>query len=527
MSYLQKKLYQSFSNHKDLKAISVRNKEYSYKELLNFCYAFETALSDHAPDRVAILGDRSITSYVGVAYSLFSGTTYVPINPSFPDKQNRNIIQLSDCNTIIFDITSWQTILPIISKIEEPLTLLTFEYEDNFESQISKIKQDLENSIHTLCIASPDNKNEASLSEIAENDLLYILFTSGTTGTPKGVPISHSNVEHYLEGLSDILHLSSDDRFTQVFDLTFDLSMHDIFLSWSVGGCLCIPARMELIAPKKYIEREQISVWFSVPSAVAIMKQMNLLEPGNYPKIRYGLFCGEALPASLAKAWLEAAPNSQVINLYGPTEATIAFTQYEYKNASQTNYINGVVPIGWPFGNNKAMVCDDNLEPVSKGEKGELCLSGEQITPGYLNNEEMNKARFFIDQKTNAKWYRTGDLVFFSDEDGYIYLDRLDNQVQILGYRVELAEIENVLRTLSGSEHVAAIPWPISDGCAQGIVSFIVKPAIPTDMIKEKCKLELPHYKLPSSIHILDIMPLNSNGKIDRNKLKQYLMENK
>ncbi len=525
MSSLQNILHTSFVQHENRDAISVKGKTYRYKDVYNYLCALDQALPSCSDHIIAIMGDRSLSSYIGVAYSMFSGKTFVPINPSFPDKQNQTIIKLSGATVLVFDASSWKAIKAILDRSESPLLLCVLDDENICETKNSEIKEYVETSPHSLCFVTSNNRSHDLDLKAPEDSWLYVLFTSGTTGTPKGVPISHRNVAHYINGLCDMLSLSPDDRFTQLFDLTFDLSMHDIFLAWAVGGCLCIPASIELIAPKKYLQREKITVWFSVPSVAAIMKKMKLLEADSYPDIRYSLFCGEALPAVLAETWQQASPNSKVINLYGPTEATIAFTSYEFKASADVDYMNGIIPIGKPFGENKAMIFNDKAERVSFGDQGELCLSGAQLTQGYLNNEAQNRACFFIEKDTGIRWYKTGDIACYDESVGYIYMGRTDHQTKILGYRVELAEVEHVLRRVSERDHVAAIPWPIHDGCAQGIVAFIVDPDITADEIKKQCKLELVQYKRPSQIYIIDEMPLNANGKIDRNQLKAYLTE--
>ena len=414
-----------------------------------------------------------------------------------------------------------------MSGLEGKYTLIICQCDD---AEVSALRLDVESLGHALVVLSPQSEGLFQITqECAEDNILYMMFTSGTTGTPKGVPISHGNVMHYIQSLSNMLDVSSEDRFTQLFDLTFDLSMHDIFLSWYVGGCLCVPDRMELIAPKKYIEREKITVWFSVPSVLAMMAKLRLLEEGAYPNIRYGLFCGEALPEELTYAWMDAAPNSQVINLYGPTEATIAFTEFtaEKPDDKAQRYKNGVIPIGKVFGKNQACIISDNHTILTNmGDEGELCLAGPQITQGYLNNPEQNAERFFTDTETGTRWYKTGDRVYYDDALGYIYLGRMDHQVKIRGYRVELAEIENELRAASGSAHVAAIAWPVDEiGRAEGVVAFVVAPTASMDEMHKGCAEKLVDYKRPSSIYILDALPLNANGKVDRNALKEHVTE--
>lgn len=527
MSALQTHLQQSFSKNMSRQALSVRGHEYSFSEVCAYVSSYQDALSKTEISKVAVYGDRSLASYVGVIASVFTGQTFVPFNPAFPDSQNRNIIALSDARAIMFDAGSWSAIRLILSELETAFTLITIDDE---ASDIMAIRQDAQNAGHDLHVLSPLDDAQAKVTvESSESDILYIMYTSGTTGTPKGVPISHGNVMHYINGLNDLLDIGADDRFTQLFDLTFDLSMHDIFLTWSVGGCLCVPDRMELIAPKKYIERERITVWFSVPSVLAMMAKLRLLEDGAYPDIRYGLFCGEALPQDLASAWIGAAPNSVVINLYGPTEATIAFTEFQVnrKDCADAAYKNGVIPIGKVFGDNEACIISEDEHIISDiGEAGELCLSGPQITEGYINNPEQNAARFFVDEQTKIRWYKTGDRVYEDNALGYIYLGRMDHQVKIRGYRVELAEIENELRAASGSAHVAAIAWPVDEALrAEGVVAFLVAPTVDIDAIHQKCAENLVDYKRPSSLYILDALPLNANGKVDRNALKQYLTE--
>jgi acyl-CoA synthetase (AMP-forming)/AMP-acid ligase II len=230
----------------------------------------------------------------------------------------------------------------------------------------------------------------------------------------------------------------------------------------------------------------------------------------------------------LAKQWQEAAPNSVIENLYGPTETTIAISHYRWDNVTSPDRCrNGIVPIGEIFKGQTCCIIDEKLNVLPPGEKGELCLSGSQVTQGYLNNIEKTRMQYInIPAFGDRIWYKTGDLALQDEEGCVYYLGRVDNQVKILGYRVELQEIDAVLRKASGSEMAVSVAWPISDGSAQGIVGFICGGNTTNkDEILSYCSLFLPKYMMPSAIFFVENMPLNANGKINRNDLIKKLEE--
>ena len=149
-------------------------------------------------------------------------------------------------------------------------------------------------------------------------DFAYLLFTSGSTGRPKGVGVTHANATAFLHAVGERYDFGPDDRFSQTFDMTFDLSVFDMFVAWSAGGCLCVPTQRQLIKPGRFIEDHELTVWFSVPSTGVFMRRLGELKEGRYPSLRWSLFCGEPLPVAVADAWARAAPASTVENLYGP-----------------------------------------------------------------------------------------------------------------------------------------------------------------------------------------------------------------
>jgi amino acid adenylation domain-containing protein len=358
----------------------------------------------------------------------------------------------------------------------------------------------------------------------------YLLFTSGSTGEPKGVAISHSNVRSYVDFICDRYEVSEQDRFSQVFDLTFDLSVHDMFVCWERGACLFAVPDTSVMAPAKFIRDHQLTCWFSVPSTVGFLMKLKLLSPGSFPSLRLSLFCGEPLPSSYARAWQEAAPNSILENLYGPTESTIAISHYRWNGkTSPDQCLSGIVPIGLIFPEQRCRIVNSNGAAVSYGEIGELCLSGPQVASGYLDDPAKTSERFLrLPDAGEATWYRTGDMAK-QDESGCLYyLGRTDQQVKIRGHRVELQEVEAALRKACGTELVVAIPRQSQEGGADAIIAFASGvEGFDEARVLAACAEMLPAYMVPRNVILREEFPLNFNGKIDRRILQSSLEANR
>jgi non-ribosomal peptide synthetase component F len=298
-----------------------------------------------------------------------------------------------------------------------------------------------------------------------------------------------------------------------------------MFVAWERGACVCCLPASETIKPGKFVRERELTVWFSVPSVGLFMKRLGMLKPGRYPSLRWSLFCGEPLPAEIAQAWAEAAPNSTVENLYGPTEATIACTLYRWDPASSpAECRHGIVPIGAPYPGMTVLVADEDQREVAPGGEGELLLAGAQVSLGYWQDPEKTAAAFVVPPEREQIHYRTGDLVRRPVADEPImYVGRLDHQVKVNGHRVELGEIEAALRELTGVDAVVALGWPRTDAGAAAITAFAAGTEADPELLREALAKLLPEYMVPRRIHLLDAIPLNANGKFDRGALVKLL----
>jgi len=246
-----------------------------------------------------------------------------------------------------------------------------------------------------------------------------------------------------------------------------------------------------------------------------------MLTCGAFPSLRYSGFCGEPLPVASAEAWRSAAPNSVIANFYGPTEATVACLAQLYSVPPPITKERGIVAIGKPFWGVRAAIVNSSNRFLGPGEIGELAVSGQQTSQGYLNDAARTLARFpTID---GAIWYLTGDLAYQDASGIFHHLGRTDHQVKVLGNRVELEEVEAHLRNVCGSESVAALAWPIEAGCARGIVAFVAGTTTSATRIREGMQLRVPKYMVPSKVCVLDDLPLNTSGKTDRKALAALL----
>jgi acyl-coenzyme A synthetase/AMP-(fatty) acid ligase len=359
----------------------------------------------------------------------------------------------------------------------------------------------------------------------AEDDPAYLLFTSGTTGEPKGVKIPQGNLTAYLDFMSSEYEFFPDDRFTQNFDLTFDLSVHDLFLCWSSGACLCVPGDPSSFAMAGFIREKKPTAWFSVPSVITLLDKMRLLKASAFPSIRISFFCGEALYRQPLVSWRKAAPNSRSVNLYGPTEATIAISRYEVPgNEDAVKEHLGIISIGRIFDPQGY-----HIHPGTAPEQGELLLYGSQVIRNYFRNPLADRDSFVQIPGIEDPCYRTGDLVTNDREGDLFYLGRLDSEVKISGYRVNLKEIENAVLGHEKVDHCVVLYQAGEDGqgAAAAFVTWKGEIQFAQTELDAYCRQTLPWYMVPGKLIFVDGFPLNDNGKIDKSALKEKYLDGK
>jgi non-ribosomal peptide synthetase component F len=298
-----------------------------------------------------------------------------------------------------------------------------------------------------------------------------------------------------------------------------------MFVAWERGACVCCPGQKDIIKPDRFIKNSRLTAWFSVPSTALFMRRLGLLKPGMYPGLRLSLFCGEALPMETAVQWAKAAPNSIIENIYGPTELTIACTAYRWDSINSPAHCEqGTVPIGQPFAGMEALVVDGDMNEVAPGSDGELLMTGPQISLGYWLDKDRTARAFVVPPGQDRVYYRTGDRVRRPHPGKpLLYLGRMDNQVKILGHRVELGEVEAVIRQASGVDGVVALGWPVTPSGADGIEAFLQTDTIDAKALLDAVKSRLPAYMVPRAVHALPRFPLNANGKFDRKALLALL----
>ncbi len=507
------RLIDAAERHQNRLALWIGGTEYSYRDLFDTACTLAAELDRTTPADapIGILGQQTFSAYVGVLASLLCGRPFAPVNPHEPHDRQHVMLQIVKPGALVCDAAS-------LTSAERHGAELGCDPGIFITDGPARVRR-LPDSILPLTplegfspTATPDSS-------------AYILFTSGTTGQPKGVRMCHRNVVPYLDAVEKFAPLTPEDRVTQLFALTFDPIVHDLFVTWAAGASVWLMLAEDALNRLAFVRKHKITCWYSVPVTAANANRMGQLVPNSVPSLRYSSFCGEALPTSVVQAWQAACPNSAVFNLYGPTEAgAITYARYQPNSAMDDSL---TIPIGQANHGQFAIVVDANGVPVAPGEEGELMLGGPQVGPGYINNPEANSRRFFeadIGGSGPQRWYRSGDWVLNDPEIGLVFKHRVDDQLKVGGYRVEMQEVEEILRRASETSTVAVVPWRENGiGGADALVGFLAGCDVSHAEVIRRCRELLPKPVVPRKLIDVAELPTNKNGKVDRKVLKALL----
>jgi len=481
--------FESHQKYPQNTALFYNRQVYTYQFLLERVLVIYEFLCNHKVQAslIGIHCKNKVEAVASIIAISAYGAAYVPLSPQSPIQRNQFIVK--DCKLKIL-------------LTDDVLSLSS----NNLNCQTLNLPSE---EISPTNIYYPQRK--------IEQDIAYILYTSGSTGKPKGVPVSIDNIAPLFRYFDKQFHFHEKDRFLQVFEWTFDISIFALLTPLYKGAsCYLLPETgLKFLNILMQLKEQQITVVCLVPSLLSLTKKY--FKDLSLPKMHHCFFAGEALSHTALEEWTQVVPNAQIYNFYGPTEAAIFCTSYLWeKTASAQESVNDIVPIGKVLPNLEYWIVDKKNEIVPKGQIGELCISGKQVIRQYLNN--IHPEKFF---KDNGKhFYKTGDLVQLNQQDNLIYIGRNDEQVQIQGHRVELKEIEYYLKKILACS--AAVIVQKSKLGEDILVAFVEKEEINEIELKQQLLLHLNSYMLPRHIVSIREMPLNVNGKVDRKNLEKY-----
>lgn len=501
-------------------AVASEGRELTYQQLADGAAAIAACISQSPtwsprngqPPRVGVLASRSVDACLAVLGASWAGATYVPIGTKLPEERLLTILSLCNLSALVADAEGAKLLTKAVLRSCPPLLILPGAAQHQALSN---------NGIEFHNIDALPESGGSEPARMEASDPAYIIFTSGTTGVPKGVIISSGSIRHYVKTTSSLLGLRPSDRAIETLELTFDVSLHNMFTTWEVGASLHVLPASRVMNAVKFVNDRQLTVWFSVPSLAGMLKKIKALSTNALPNLRITVFGGEQLPKSVVTAWQAAAPNSIIENYYGPTEATVFCLSQSVSNPIPLTPGRDCISIGLPIPGNEAAIVDSSGKFVEAGVVGELAISGVQLSDGYLDAVALTEARFPV--IGGKRWYLTGDLAMQDAFGKFHCLGRIDNQVKVLGHRIELEEIDSCLRMVSRAGVAATVAWPLVDGGVQGLVGFVGAKTIDSKRIIAELKTHLPGYMIPNRVLALDNIPFNQSGKIDRRALRQML----
>jgi amino acid adenylation domain-containing protein len=472
-------------------------------------------------DRVGVLMHKcpsAVSSFLGV---LKADCAYVPMDPGSPPARLGKIVDACEPRCILAAGTASGVLGQLLAPPAHGAIPI------GWLGEASAAPNNVKPAFNRQDVLRADSSSRRYQNDTA--DAAHILFTSGSSGVPKGVVITHANVAHFVEWAIRYFDIGPFDRNSGHSPLQFDLSTFDIY------GTLAAGAQLHLVSPElnlvpaklaEFVRSSELTQWFSAPAILNHLAKFDAVHPNDFPTLKRLLWCGEVFPTPSLIYWMKRLPHVTFTNLYGPTEATIASSYYTVPECPQEQ--KAEIPIGMPCDGEALLVLDDELRPVTPGEIGWLYIRGVGLSPGYWRDPDKTKAAFVTSphlQDSKARIYKTGDLARVGTDGMVYYLGRADSQIKCRGYRIELGEVETAINAIGGLRECAVVAVG-TDGLEGTAIccAFVPEDPMrtkPAELRKELARV-VPAYMLPSRWLAFDLLPKNSNGKIDRPKLREY-----
>jgi amino acid adenylation domain-containing protein len=516
---LQDYLTRSAEHAPEATALVLGDETMTYGELETAANRLAHALVEQGckpGDRVGVLAAKTPWTIAALIAVMRAGAAYVPVDSASPPARVARIVRAAEPTLLLADATATALVDGLVEEglgdlavgaLAEPLA------GQRFASVFAR------DDLASLPAQAPTESIQR------ETDLAHLLFTSGSTGVPKGVMISHANVVAFVEWALRHFGTRAGDRVSGHPPLHFDLSTFDIYATLAAGAELhLVPAALGL-DPKgtaRFIRDRELTQWFSVPSVLTYLARFDAVAQDDFPSLERLLWCGEVLPTPVLAHWMRRLPRVRFTNLYGPTEATIASSYYDVPEVPLDESVP--VPIGLPCDGESLVVLDGDT-PAPVGGIGELYIGGVGLSPGYWRDEEKTAAAFRADPSDpTQRIYRTGDLARVDDGGIVHFLGRTDSQIKSRGYRIELGEIEAAVNTVAGVRECAVVG--VDTGGFEGTTiccaySVVDGAELPAADLRRHITTLIPRYMLPARWDVLDALPTNVNGKIDRPALRE------
>ena len=472
-------------------------------------------------DRICLFMDKTPAAIVAMHGIMKADCVYVPIDITSPPPRVQRIVESCRPRLVLIDQVGSKLLHAVLQQLPETQQPMIGSMELASANEVGSQCVLVANDLQDVSATAPVCKNSPS-------DPAHILFTSGSTGIPKGVVLSHQNVTHFVDWGREYFGIGSDDKVSGHPPLHFDLSTFDIYGSISAGAELHMVPAMANLLPNllvKFIRESKLTQWFSVPSALTMMARSEAVTANDFPSLRRLLWCGEGLPTPTLIHWMKRLPHVQFTNLYGPTETTIASSYYTVPACPED--VQQQIPIGQPCEGEQLFVLDDQLRVVEQGEQGDLYISGEGLSLEYWEDSAKSKAVFLQPNEKLGlprRLYKTGDLAYQGKEGLFNFLGRNDSQIKSRGYRIELGEIESAMNAIGMLKDCAVVGVSTEGFEGTAICCAFVpgsQPEVTPQTIRSNAAKLLPSYMLPAHWLSFGNLPKTGNGKTDRKKLRE------